>query len=496
MKGLMSPDDPYYHAKHSKLVAEANTFTIVKPWVAFHFFSYSPVDPYVLDHFITALFIKIFGIINGLKIFTAILAASIFLIFYFILKKWSIPRPFLWTFLFFASSSLFLFRVMLERPFVGAIAMLMLSLYLLVEKKYYALAVLCMIDILFYNLAVFILFPTIVLVIVECISEKQCNLKSLIAVLGGLTLGLLLHPQTMNYILIIYTHFFKVFYLKLTGVTLLSGVEINVHDVNFFFLNNMLSCLAYIVGLALFLHLYSEKYRSKILVFLCAISVPWFIICIFIPRGVEYFTPLAWIFCACTFAVAKKQNFFDQVRMQLSSCRYALPILKYSIALLVLGIIGFNLYVISKTILDRNKIDNVTPYQLANEYLIQNTSKNSIVFYPIWSMFPRMFYFNTHNRFMAAFDPIYAYSFSPEYYWTMANIGSSGTYCDHTPPCTELSARKSLDALPYVFKYIFETNTIVIPQNQTKQLYTVLENQKKYFEQVYQNSELTIYTVR
>ncbi|MBU1092182.1 hypothetical protein KJ836_00660, partial [Patescibacteria group bacterium] len=78
-------------------------------------------------------------------------------------------------------------------------------------------------------------------------------------------------------------------------------------------------------------------------------------------------------------------------------------------------------------------------YKELNNFLIENTPKNSNIFYPNWSMFPRMFYYNTHNRYTTAFDPVFLYNYNPEIYWIWFNITKYGAYCDQEWPCLELT---------------------------------------------------------
>ena len=119
--GLLGTDDPYYHSKHSYLMAQSGNFTLVESWVPFHFLTSAPVDLWWLYHVIAAVFIKFCGIILGAKIWSAACAALVFTAFYFILRQLKIFYPFVWTFLLFVSSATFTIRLLFERPFVLAI---------------------------------------------------------------------------------------------------------------------------------------------------------------------------------------------------------------------------------------------------------------------------------------------------------------------------------------------------------------------------------------
>src|SRR3989338_2848556 len=92
----------------------------------------------------------------------------------------------------------------------------------------------------------------------------------------------------------------------------------------------------------------------------------------------------------------------------------------------------------------RNQNDVDIYYQRANDWLIKNTPPNSMAFYPIWSMFPQMFFFNSHNRYLTAFDPTFLYEYNPAVYYTWANIAYRGVYCLHELPCLEFSPRRGI----------------------------------------------------
>ena len=67
-QGFWSNDDPYYHAKHSALIAQTGDLALVRPWLEFHFLNYAPNDPWWGFHLLQAIFIYFFGALLGAKI--------------------------------------------------------------------------------------------------------------------------------------------------------------------------------------------------------------------------------------------------------------------------------------------------------------------------------------------------------------------------------------------------------------------------------------------
>ena len=149
-----------------------------------------------------------------------------------------------------------------------------------------------------------------------------------------------------------------------------------------------------------------------------------------------------------------------------------------------------------QVVINQNKNNIDIYYKQANEWLINNTKKDSIVFYPIWSMFAKMFFYNNHNRYIAGIDPTLLYEYNPDIYYIWANIAYQGIYCHTERPCLNLSPGQELEAAPTALKTILNTEILVIPNNGEMEIYKVLYNRKQDFEEVYRNRELVIFKIR
>jgi len=486
--------DPYYHAKHSDLIADKQVLTLIEPWVEFHFLSSAPNDPYWLYHLILAGFIKIFGIIWGMKILSAILASSVFLIFYYILHKEKLRQPFLFTLLFFFASSAFLFRLTIERPFVGSISLLLLLYYLLIKKEHCLAFMLTALYILFYNLAVLSFFLVAVIMIVVWLKKRKLILKPFIAIGGGMLTGLFLHPQTINYLNIIYTHFIQVLSFKLQGIALPSGQEINFNFSTDFFANNFLAVGLFILAVSAFLLIPRAK-RTINLYSLLTISSIWFVLAICFPRGVEYWLPFSFLFISYTYTILVKAKVFNNLDAKIKE-KFNNWLVKTALSLLLIILITANISNLFLVINNNFKNQDLAEYKKINDFLITQTEPNSIVWYPIWAMFPKMFYFNNHNRYVAAFDPIFTYKYNPEHYWIYYNIASAAQYCNHPLPCEELGTEQQKQAIRQAFKYQFGTKTILVPKTGIPTIYSFLQKQEQDYQQIFETKNLVIYQVQ
>lgn len=209
--GFASSDDPYYHAKHAALMAQSGNLTLLEPWLEFHFFNYAPSDPWWGFHLGMALFIYWFGPILGVKIFVSFLGALVFLVFYTILKKLKIAPAAVWIFLLFFSSTIFGYRLFLERPHLLSMIFFPLSIYFLVKNKNFWLFILTLAYTLAYHLAWLAVFLAALYILVDGYHKKRVNLKPLIAAGGGVLAGVIIHPQSLNYLYFMFITLPKLF---------------------------------------------------------------------------------------------------------------------------------------------------------------------------------------------------------------------------------------------------------------------------------------------
>lgn len=482
---FIGSDDSYYHARHSQLVGASHRFTIVEPWVTKHFFSSAPVDPYVLSHFLSGLVIRSTDILFGTKLVTAFMAASIFAVFYIIVRP-DTKRPLWWTLLFFASSLAFSARILFERPFVFSIALFLLVWFLAQQKRYWLLFSLMILYMLFYNLAPIALLIAVAHLCSQKLLYEPTTLKPFIAIVGGIVVGLLLHPHTLNYISLIFVHFVTIATVKIQGIPLQSGLEIEPYSIVTFIQKNIIALMLYIIGTVFTTLLWLDKKITLKILSLFLLSAAWCVVAIAVPRGVEYWVPLAVLLAVYTFNNPHIQQVYLRPLNRFVPHSIRRPILLVALLLLIIS-----QYVsLSRFILLSEKTTDLADYEAVAVYLQQHTDPNSVIFYPVWAMFPKMFYTNTHNRYITAFDPIFLYDYNQETYWIWYNLTNTFTYCAHTPPCLKDESRDQGTLVRTVLDHVFDTNTIVVYT--IDPFYTFLKEYPSAFETVYKHGQLAI----
>ena len=73
----------------------------------------------------------------------------------------------------------------------------------------------------------------------------------------------------------------------------------------------------------------------------------------------------------------------------------------------------------------QNQMQKSKPYDLyagASAWLVQNTPAGERVFQTDWDDFPRLFFYNTHNTYLAGLDPTYMQLYDADLYDTWVKI--------------------------------------------------------------------------
>ena len=492
--GFISLDDPYYHAKHAALMAQSGNFTLIKPWLEFHFFNYAPTDPWWGFHLGLVLFIYLFGLVLGAKIFASFLAALVFLVFYLILRALKLKYLFFWTLLLFISSSIFSYRLFLARPHLLSMIVFPLAIYFLIKKNNFWLFFLALVYALSYQLSPLIILLAGAYVLVEAYHQKRVEFKPLIAAAGGILAGIILHPNSLNYVYVIYIHLARVLFLKFSGVNLNIGGELQLIDFMNYLSGNFLAVLFTVVAVPLFLA-FRKRGRNLIIGdFLFLYSSLWFMAVLLVPRAVEYWLPAAVLFAAVIFndLVASKEY---QIIKKFISEKVNLKIIIFFLAG-ALAVIMFNNLANLYLMLSTRQTDITSEnFRQANLWLKANTKESSIIFYDNWGMWPMMFYYNDYNHYVLGMDPTFLYEYDNKTYWLWRNLTSYGLACDRSTACLDFSPRQQINLVPAAIKNIFQAKYAVAANNPPGNLVKTLNSLRAKAKLVFKNTDLLIYEI-
>ena len=492
---FISSDDPYYHAKHALLIEQTGKPDLLESWLEFHFLSFAPADYWWGFHLGMAFFIHWLGLFLGVKVFVSLLAASVFLIFYLILNELRVKFSFLWVLFLLFSSPIFVYRLLLERPHLLAIIFLPLAFLVLIKGRNIWLFFLSLLYTLSYVLAPLIIFQTLIYLAADAYTNRRLGLKPLIASAGGVLAGAIIHPNSLNYFYGMFTQNWLVLFLKFSGVNLGLGSEVQMKNFSHFLSFNFLVLLFYLAALVWFFASRKLKVKSTASNFLFLSAGTWFMVTLLVPRGVEYWLPAASLFAAVEFndffgtkefIIAKN---FLKGKINIKAASF------FFLSLLSLGIfynsawVFYNLYQSDDGELRKS-------YQQANNWLIANTKKNSIIFYNNWGMWPMMFFYNDYNHYVLGMDATTTYEYDKRTYWLWRNISYDGLYCDQPEPCLKMSSAEQIRLVPDTIKNIFHAKFVIVPNHKDGNLIKTLNNLRSEARLVFENKGLRIYEIK
>lgn len=499
--GFWAADDSYYHAKHAFLMQQSGDYTILAPWLEFHFLKYAPADSWWGYHVILAALIRFFGIMAGTKILAAALAALVFAVFYWLLRRFSVKKPFVWTALFFFSSAYLEFRLMNERPFTLAQIFLPLAAYLVVRKKNLWLFLLSLVFALLYNLSPLIILTAFLYLPVQYFFRRPVDLKPLLSTTAGVIAGIMLHPESLNYLNVIVIHLWRVLYLKLTGVYL--GLATELQTISFFqFVNyNSLSVILFVLAVATYLAFYFRRpgraaeaedgFLAEHYLFL--ISSAWFLVTLVVPRAADFWLPFCWLFAALVIDRFSRTGEFALVR------DYSFRRLDRRVAAFFLSA-GFLLVVFNNLMQvagykynQMRSVDQDYYYQEAAGWLKANSRPGEVVFYDNWSYWPRLFFYNDYNHYITGMDPTFLYEYDPASFWLWFNIAKRGAYCDRPDTCPDSRPREKISLIAPAINEKFRSEYVLAENNPENYLNIVMDRDRAHFKKVFENKKLLIY---
>ena len=415
--------------------------------------------------------------------FSSAIAGSLFTLLFAILRSYRIPYAWGWTLCIALGSTSFIYRLLLLRPFTIGIIGYVLGTWLLLRKQYIAVMIVTTIYILTYNLAIFLILPAIILILVRGIVEKSWSLKPIIAVLGGITLGLIIHPHTSSYILLIKAHLVDIYLLQLQGVPLPVGSEIVPQLTRTFFALHSIPILGYIISMILLLgNIYSPPQQLKVPIYTMALlSVIWFPIAIGVHRGIEYWYPMTMLTSILVLSL-----FITQLA---HSIYKILTIVMLSIGCLIVSISTYILFfeqISSEAVQSYATVSEMQPFI---PYIAQT---EGTVWYPSWYLFPVVFYslpIPVTQPFVGGFDPVFMYLYNDDMYFSWYKLSFEGIACLNKTTCPPSLSPSD------VIHTLFDAELIISPKIEQTKLFRAAIEADTNIVRILENEMYILYRV-
>ncbi len=473
-----------------------------------HFLFYTILIPFT---YLSGLFLAAKA---GISFFFALMNA----VFYFLLKQFNLKYPFLWWLLFLAASPMFLYRMSFIKPFSLSIALIFLAFYALVKNKKILLLIVSFL--LVWSHPSFMLIPAIVflyLVITGCRNESR-PVSTIIHSCIGIILGLIINPFFPNNLNIFNAYSGGPSFYSIAEWQPVDPIKIIGDAPILIFLFALFACCYFIIPLLK--NNLASIYKKENIPILLSFSIAFimFILTAMCNRFIDYYIPFMVLFVALageycyhylynssgTKKPTKKchpelvsgsvigyQQLQDKSKRILTHDRFQkkfgmTTFAIFSIILLLTATAINNFHSVSQ--MANDNAAQTIKLKNAAKWLEKNTSAGSIVFNANWGDFPKLFFYNTHNYYVAGLDPKFLHQESPQKYWLYEHI-IKGEVCDQKTCAIPESSDKMYDVIKYQFNadYIFISDV-----SEYSELVNVLESDKR-FEKVYEEDGMGIW---
>ncbi len=396
--GLVGGDDGYYHVKMAWLMR--GDLTPAFTWLPFTILSPSDfADHHWLFH---VLLIPFMGgdLVLGGKLAAVVFAVAALLTAVPVLRRCGVPAPELWAILMFASSSAFVYRLSMPRAQSLSLLWLLLTVYVLLDGRHWRLVLVGVTYVWLYNGFPLMAAVVAMYLLVARAIEGSWRWRTLGYTSAGLVLGIVGNPYFPRNVVFLYHHLVA----KLDRVTIAVGSEWAPYSTAQLVENCGIALVTLVAGV---IALGWARERMDVPTALgLALCLMFGALLMVSRRFVEYLPAFAVLFSALAWRPLLRP--FDVKRRH----RFA--------ALLVLTMVAA--LTMSQA---RAAVRGAPPEQHfagASEWLITNTRKGDVVFQSDWDDFPRLFFHNTHNRYIVGLDPTYLHRADPIKYWLWVDL--------------------------------------------------------------------------
>jgi hypothetical protein len=355
----------------------------------------------------------------GAKWAAVTFASLAFLAVWYLFYRQRVPMAWLWALGLLGVSDAFLYRMSIPRAQSLSLAVLALGLTWMLEGKYWRLAVLAFFYVWMYDAFPLLLALAVLHLLAVALIERRLEYRPLLWIGIGITLGMFINPYFPLNLIFTYRHLLP----KLMEATSVSvGNEWYPYETLQLLKNSLPALVAFVSG-ALALGLAGRKMDLRTATsFLIALL---FGLMLFQARRfVEYFPPFALIFAAFAWAPLFADPQPDSAHQPglPRSHLWATLQTNISVVLLTLAVSAGIIKSIPAVQDQMQKSKSYDLYAGASAWLAQNTPAGERVFQTDWDDFPRLFFYNTHNTYLAGLDPTYMQLYDADLYDTWVKI--------------------------------------------------------------------------
>lgn len=324
------------------------------------------------------------GLTLGAKIFTILMGAVCFTVFYWFLYKNKIRYPLFFSLFYLFSAETLMYRFMLPRQMPLLITFLILTLYFLQKRRYIALGIVSYIYVLIHSGFVIQLFLISAYFVIDRVFSKKFDYKLIFYGFIGSVLGIILNPYFPGNISLLYTQIFEVNLLSN-----LFNVEWKPWSIIEFVKFNFSVAIFFVFSLFV---LVRNKKINKNQAFFLVSSLLFLVLTITSRRMQEYLIPFSLLML-----VFFLKDYMKKVEISKQ--------LKISTIILLLVLAGFNYNLLRQDIKNNSFFSN---YDNCISFMNSEIPEGSRIFNNAYA-FSYLFFNNDNLRYSHGIDLTYSY---------------------------------------------------------------------------------------
>lgn len=494
------PDpDSFYHAGMVDLIREKGIVAEF-PWLQFTELKTRFVDHHLLYHLALLPLLKFFDPLDVVRVGSIVFAGLAVLTFFFIQENKRIKTAFFSTLILLVSSS-FIFRINLGKGVAPVIALFLLILWCVFERKIILLFFLsALYPWLYAGWPVVLLLPTAealaagalaiggvtgsrVKVFLLAVLERG-RLKTASAAILGIVFGVVSNPYFPNNLWFTWIQAVKIGLVNYQG-KISVGQEWYPIEYGELFGNIALALVFVIVSFSiLFLSVKKSAVqaddfinkRSRETLTLAILSGIFFLLTIKSRRSAEYFIPLFLLTSSWSADMALRiyPNILRELRQIFLASSARIVFVSY-LVLVSIFIASRDLLMVKRYF---EKGFSVTAYLGASRVIKENSAPGEVVFHSDWDEFPILFYHDRERYYLAGLDPTFFYDYDQSSYERWREVVTGKYKGDLYKLITES----------------FNSKIIFVDAEHKKFKTTLQEN--KMFTLVYEDEEASVFKAR
>lgn len=403
--GFAGTDD-YYHARIADQIIVQGNLRLDFPWLPLTILNQDQfVDHHLLYHLYLSPWMHWGGVI-GVKIAQSLILGTIGVVFWSLLRAMHVQKATIWTFALLALSTPFLYRMLMIRTQAMAVLLLLVTIHVVVHKRYHWLVPLAFAFTWLYNGFIFLPIMVGLYAVSAWITDRQVAWQPIVYAIGGMLLGLIINPYFPHNITFVIDHLGEKLNL---GESIKVGSEWYPYTTEAL-LEHSLGAMV-IFALGIFAPSLRNIKRDRVETFLLLLALLTLYMLFRSRRFIEYFPIFSLLFGVV--AIGRNNIDWHCLLPQQLTVKRVQPLLQVA---LVFPIALMVLMTVSSVYDDLQDTKDFTYMMGASQWLIENTEKGSMVFQTDWDDFPSLFYHNTHNTYLIGLDTTYLQLQNP-FHW-------------------------------------------------------------------------------